>query len=111
MEEFDTKWSRDELKTYILIYCAKADLEESKHETEFIISKSNLDIYSKMINEFEKDNDYQSIQKIKVSLEKHGYIRNEINMLYDEIKELFLSDGKYDILEQNLLKGLNYVFR
>ena len=101
-----TNWSREEFQAYLYIYCMNADYKETKEELEIISLKSHHEIYKKMHTEFEKDNDYASIQKIKESFHHLNYKKEEIDGLFDEIKELFLSDGKYEILERNLMKGL-----
>jgi len=110
MKEFDTNWTKEELKVYILIFCANANFSESKVETAFIKSKTIGNRFERIHNEFDKDNDYQSIQKIRLTLEKYGYSKDDTGRLFKEVKELFLSDGKYDILEQNLFRGLNHIF-
>jgi len=110
MKEFDTQWSKEELKAYILIYCAEANFIELKVESDFIKSRIKGDSFIRIHDEFDKDNDYQSIQKIRQTLEKYGYSKDETRRLVEELKGLFLSDGKYDILEQNLLMGLNHIF-
>ena len=33
------------------------------------------------------------------------------DILINEIKELFLSDGEYDILEKNIFKGLKHILK
>jgi hypothetical protein len=110
MKEFDTNWSKEELKVYVMIYCANANLSESKGEIAFIQSRTKGNSFEKIHDEFDKDNDYQSIQKIRSTLEKYGYTKNDTGRLLKEVKELFLSDGKYDLLEQNLFRGLNHIF-
>lgn len=111
MKEFSTNWTKEELKIYILIYCANADFVESKFEIDFIKSKIQASNFEKIHAEFVNDNDYQSIQKIQLSINEHGYTDDAINNLFREIKELFLSDKEYDILEQNLYRGLNRIFK
>ena len=109
MEEYVTNWSREELKIYLLMYCASADFDESKYETEYIKSKTSEKNFQKIYREFCSDNDFQSIQKIQTSIDNFGYTKKEIESLFVEMKELFLTDGKYDILEQNLYRGLNRI--
>jgi hypothetical protein len=105
-----TNWTEDELKAYLLIYCANADFTESKVEIDFIKSKILSSNFDKIHREFNKDNDYQSIQKIQSTIERLGYSRDKKDELLVEIKEIFLSDFKYDTLEKNLLRGLNHIF-
>ena len=111
MKEVDTNWSKEELKVYILIYCANANFLESKAEKDFIISKIKGNSFERIHEEFDMDNDYQSIQKIRLALEKYGYSKEVAGQTFKEMEELFLSDGKYDILEQNLSRGLNHILR
>ena len=110
MKEFDTNWSREELIAYILIYCANADFSELKAEKDLIVSKIKGNSLERIHYEFDKDNDYQSIQKIRSTLEKYGYTRDGVNRLNNEMKEMFLSDGNFDTSEQNLFRGLNHIF-
>ena len=111
MEEYNTNWTKEELKIYTLIYCANADLSESKIEVDFIKSKIQTSNFEKIHAEFEHDNDYKSIQKIKLSIEKHGYTNDETNGLFEEMEELFLSDNDYDIMEENLFRGLSHILK
>ncbi len=109
MEEFNTNWTRDELKAYILIHCSNADFDESEAETNYIKSKlQDLNI-APIHAEYEGDNDYQSIQKIRSSMDRLQYDSASVEVLEKEIKELFLSDGSYDTLEKNLFIGLKRI--
>ncbi|MGB0881093.1 MAG: hypothetical protein ACPGTO_11060 [Polaribacter sp.] len=106
-----TNWSKQEFQTYLYIYCMNADYKETKEELEMISLKSDDEIYKRMHAEFEKDNDYASIQKINESFQHLNYKKEEVDRLFDEIKKLFLSDGKYEILERNLMKGLKKLLK
>ncbi len=105
-----TNWTKQEFQTYLFIFCMNADYKETKEELKTISIKSNEAVYEKMHSEFEKDNDYVSIQKLQASINELNYTEEEIKALFDEIKELFLSDGKYEILERNLMTGLKRLF-
>lgn len=111
MKDNNNHWTKEELKIYLLLYCANADFSESRSEIDLIKLKNSHSDFDKIHAEFESDNDYQSIQKIQDAIAKHGYSKNEIEGLYEEIKELFLSDGKYDVLEQNLYMGLRHILK
>lgn len=106
MKAIKTKWTKQELQTYLFIYCMNADYKETKEELRSITSKTDNETYKEMHYEFEKDNDYMSIQKITESFNILNYKKEETEVLFNEIKELFLSDGKYVILERNLMLGL-----
>ena len=64
MKDVIRKWSKKEFHTYLFIYCMNSDFKEAEEELTSITSKTNNEIYKQMHSEFEKDNDYESIQKI-----------------------------------------------
>jgi hypothetical protein len=109
MEDFTTGWTKEELKIYTLIYCANADFFESHFEISYIKSKIKDSDFDSIYKEFKSDNDYKSVQKIKKTIEDLGYSDEEKEALFDEMRELFLSDGKYQSLEQNLNRALNNI--
>ena len=45
-------WNKEELKTYILLLCAKADAVESKDEIELIKSMSTAETFQNTYAEF-----------------------------------------------------------
>lgn len=109
MGNFTTNWTSEELKTYLLIHCANSDFTESNVELDFIRSKYGKPCLDKMHSEYDGDNDYQSIQKITDSIKRLNYSKEEIEYLMYDAKKLFLSDGKFDTLEHNLLLGLSHI--
>ncbi len=102
-------WTKEELKIYVLIYCANANYSESKDEKKFIKSRADTDEYIKMHAEFEKDNDFQSIQKIQTAMEHNNYSQEEKDELFGEVKAMFITDGEVDILEENIFRGLHHI--
>lgn len=111
MEEFTTNWSREELKAYILLYCAYADFIETEAEKEYIKAKVGEDKYQKIHKEFDQDNDYQRIQKIQATVARFDYSKNEVDRLFENIKKMFLTDGPVDILEENIYRGLQHLLK
>ncbi len=111
MEDFTTNWTHEELKAYMLLYCAHADFNVSKEEKKFIKSKVGDNKYKKINKEFEGDNDYQQIQKINAAIERFEYSKDEIDNIFQSMKKLFLADGEVDILEQNLYRGLKHLLK
>ncbi len=109
MSDYSTNWTRQELKAYILIFCANADFVETKTETEFIKNIIDEETYNRLHQEFDNSNDYQSVQKIVATVKKFGYSTDEIERLFTNIKKMYLLDGKLDILEQNLYNGLRHI--
>ena len=111
MEGISTNWTREELKAYILLYCAHADFIETKEEIDYIKSKVSEADYQKIHNEFENDSDYESIQKIEYTIEKYNYTEAEIDSLFKRIKELFYLDGEYSAAEQSIFIGLKHLLK
>ena len=105
----ETYWSKAEFKAYLLAYCAQSDFIETEEEKNFILDLVSSEIFKTVHFELAKDNDYQSIQKIQHHLEKFNYSINEIDTLLSDIKELFLVDGTFDILEENMFRALKKI--
>ncbi len=104
-----TQWTRTELKAYILLFCAHADYTETKAESDLIRSKVGIEAFEKVHAAFDRDNDYQRIQTIRENIEALGYSKTDLEALYEEIKAVFFADGDFDILEQNLFRGLKHL--
>ena len=111
MREFETNWTPDEFKAYVLIFCAHADCVETKEESDMIRSHVSNSGFKKIHEEFDHDNDYKSIQKIRHTIQRFQYSESQMDHLVAEIKELFLADGKLDIMESNLLLGLKRIIK
>jgi hypothetical protein len=102
MNTYDANWNKEELLIYILIYCANSDHHQSGIETSFIKSKVKNSDYDKLKEEFDKDSPFARIQKIKDAYEKNEYSLKDKEKLFDDMRELFLSDGRFSNSEQKL---------
>lgn len=102
MENKATHWSKEELKIYILLLCAKADSVESEEELDMIKSKIDAESFDRLYKEFCCDNEDNCLDKIQAVIAKHEYSNRELDNLRKEIQEVFLSDNKYIMKERNL---------
>jgi hypothetical protein len=102
----ETDWTRQEFKAYLLSYAAKSNFFESEEERDFILKATSGEAYTKIHKELEKDNDYQSLQKILYNLEKFKYSKEEIHQLVEDVQGLFLANGEIDLLENNFFHAL-----
>ena len=59
------KWTKAELKIYILLLCAKIDQEESETEIALIKSKTDEATFNKLYNEFCCDEEEGCFEKIE----------------------------------------------
>ena len=99
MKTIKTNWTNNEFKAYILLYAANADYIVSETEKDIIEELIDKKQLHKISTELKYDNDIQSIKKIEYYLKKFNYSKEEKEILLEEIKNLFLSDGDYNQLE------------
>ena len=109
--ESTTQWAKDELVAYILLYASQSDLIESNKEKNIIISKVDMNTFQRIHDEFDGDNDYQSIQKIIAGLKAHNYTKIDIDLLFADIKLLFFADGNFNVSERTMYKLLKKLLK
>lgn len=102
MKTEETQWSKEELKTYILILCAKADKVEAEEEIALIKTKTSNEIFDKMHRIFQNDDEDESLEKIENAMERQNYSELEICELKNEIQKIFAADRKIPMAESNL---------
>ncbi|MEM5564052.1 hypothetical protein WNY78_03000 [Psychroserpens sp. AS72] len=98
------KWSKPELKIYILLLCAKIDQEESEEEIALIKSKTDIETFNNIYNEFCCDEEDGCFEKIEDAINEHEYSPIEIHELKKEILAVFHADHKFGAREQYLEK-------
>ena len=103
------QWAKEELLAYILIFIAHSDLEETRKEKEYILSRVDKTIYKRVEEKFEEDNDYQSIQNIIEAVKSHDYYRNDLADLFADIKLMAFADGDMDVMEQTAYNQLKKI--
>jgi len=106
-----SNWTKEEFIAYILLYATKANFVETPEEKEIILSKVNAQSYQKIHKELDKDNDFQSIQKILANLSKFNYTKRNIDLLISEIRMLYLSDGECNSNENTMFLGLKRLLK
>ena len=107
----DTDWTKKEFKAYLLLYAARANYFETEEEKSKIISMVDYDTYQKVHKEIEKDNDYQSIQKILHNVEKFHYSKHSLDVLIDDIQAVFDAKNEHNLLEENMLLALKKLLK
>jgi 3-mercaptopyruvate sulfurtransferase SseA len=103
-------WTKNELIAYTLLYAANSNFEEDNKERNLIIEKVDMQTFQKIHDEFDADNDYQSIQKIQAGLNEHHFTKADIDTLLVEIKTMFFADGEFDVMERITYRSLNKLF-
>ena len=100
MKSEQPKWSKEELKVYILLLCAQADWNETQEEIALIKSKTSDEIFDQIYKEFKEDNEDIGLDKIEAAIEGHRYSTMEIIELKKEIQEVFISDKTFTMKER-----------
>ncbi|TCP25184.1 hypothetical protein EV195_104217 [Tenacibaculum skagerrakense] len=106
-----TNWNGQEFKAYLLIYAMNADLTQREEEIELIKNQVFEDIFLKMQEEFNNDNDYEAITKIISTINDFNYSEEEIQSLTNQMKEVFKTDNDFSIMERNLALGLKRLLK
>ncbi len=109
--KFETDWTKEEFKAYLLLYAANANYFETDDEKARILSMVHEETYHRIHKELDHDNDYQSIQKILYNVEKFNYSKEDLNRLIKDIQDVFDADGHHDTLEENMLLALKKLLR
>ncbi len=107
--QLKTDWNNEELKAYFYIYAMNADLNESESELSLIKTKVSEATFNKMYQEFNSDNDYESIHKIKNTLQDLNYSPHQIQLLFNEMRDIFNADDDFSVLERNIALGLKRI--
>lgn len=109
MKNKRTLWSKNELKTYILLLCAKADSMEDSEELDLIRSKTKTKTFDRLYREISYDDEVASLMKIEDAVAKLEYSHLELDQLKREVLEVFSADGNLHIAEQNLSRILDNI--
>ena len=102
-------WTKEELKIYILLLCAKSDDNASEEELALIKSKSDSNTFEKVYSEFDQDCEDDCLEKIQDNLERHDYSGKELQQLRREMHEVFLTDKKFMMMERNMDRILDNI--
>jgi len=109
MKSKKNPWTKQELKTYILLLCASADSKRSKDETRLIKSKIDSETFKKIKKEFSKDTEEESLKKVDEAIQLHEYSNLELNQLREDMHEIFNSDKDFGLAERNLDRILDNI--
>jgi CRISPR/Cas system endoribonuclease Cas6 (RAMP superfamily) len=94
-------WTRHEFKAYLLLYAANADLDLQWEEKQLILSKTNGAQFYQVLDIFQKDNDYERIERIQSFRHLYFSSEKESEDLIREVLNLLNSDGTFNIYENH----------
>lgn len=98
--------SKEEFEIYCLFIAANADFNITKQELIAMGANSNPEMYVRIYNLFESQNDVERIETIRVCKEMH--IKDELDRqnLFDRMKRVFFADKKFAGAEQSVFTML-----
>ncbi len=109
MKTHPNQWTKSELKTYILIFCANIDADETKEEISFIKSLTTPADFNKMYKEFLSNSEQVSLDKIDENIQHHEFTNMELMEFRTEIRQIFNSDQKIHRKEGTLDRILDNI--
>ncbi|MEM5565087.1 hypothetical protein WNY78_08220 [Psychroserpens sp. AS72] len=110
MKKNNSNWSKTDIKTYLLLFCINTDFTKSIQNIDYNTFEIRKPIFDKIYNEFTMDNDYQSIQKIRLALENKAYSKEELHTLFLEIKTIFsLSKKRNNLIINSIFTNLERI--
>ncbi|MGJ8592466.1 MAG: hypothetical protein ACSHXF_07955 [Aquaticitalea sp.] len=109
MTNIQKNWSKEELKIYILMFCAKVDQVETEEEIALIKSKTDPETFDRLYKEFCEDCDDDCFEKIEDAIGKYPFSPKEIHDIKTEVMEVFNSDKKFEMKERYLDKVLDNI--
>lgn len=109
MESNYDPWTKEEIKTYLLLLCARADGQEAAEEIDFIKSSSDKIIFNKMYEIFKADSEKKAIKKLGKAINNHVYGDMEIAALRKEMLDVFRADKNFSAKEKYLDQVLDHI--
>ena len=103
-------WTKEEFKTYVLIYVAHCNYIETKEESDYIVYQINEDLYNMMHTEIVLDNeDRVKLDKIQDYLRENNYTESDKKALLKDVKNVIFADGTVDNLEKKVYSLLKKI--
>ena len=98
--------SKEEFEIYCLLIAANADFNITRQELIAMGAGTNPEMFVKVYNGFEADDDLQRIETIREC--KDLYIKDELDRqnLFEKMKKVFFADGKFQAAEQSIFTML-----
>lgn len=109
MENNNETWTKEEIKAYLLLLCARADGQEVAEEIDFIKSSSDTIIFNKMHEIFKADSEKKAIKKLGKAINNHVYGDMEIAALRKEMLDVFRADKNFSTKEKYLDQVLDHI--
>lgn len=107
MQTDTSNWTSKDFLAFLLVYASKADTQTTEDEILWIKSKCSISSFEQIMGLFNAQSDFQNIQTIQNLREVYYPGEEGKNQLKEFLSEFFHSDGKYSLLEQNVMRLLS----
>tara|TARA_Y100001935_G_C16856519_1_gene291177 strand:- start:52 stop:393 length:342 start_codon:yes stop_codon:yes gene_type:complete len=111
MTNIVTGWTEESFKAYLLVYASQSNQIETEDEKDFIESNFDNNLLKKVYKEIKNDNDYDRIQKILSFVKEKEYSNDDLKKILDELKNMYLCDGSFDMAEQMIFNSLKKLLK
>ncbi len=98
-----SNWTYEEFLTFVLLYAASIDSIISEEEIDLIKGKVGDSTYERVQKIFHQVPDYECIQVILSYEDQYFPTKEKQETLIRQMQEIFLSDERYSVMEQNLI--------
>ena len=99
-------WNEKEFRAYLFLYAADSNFEYNTEEKSFIESKFDSKTLETVKSETDDLNDFQRSKIITDYIKLKNIKQKKLDQMLDEIKEVYLTDGRFDQYEQSIFKML-----
>jgi len=103
----NNQWNENEFMTFLLLYASHIDAEYSEEEKAKIKTIASDETYQHILEIFNDQTDYQALQTILSYKGLYFPTADRKAEVLGRMKELFLADGEYNIIEKELLMFLD----
>lgn len=96
--------NRDEFRTFLLLYAANTDMQETENEMQYIREIAPCDNFDEIHTLFNGCSDYECLQLILSYRDQFFPTLQEQDSLLKDVSNLLQKDGKYELLEENAMR-------
>lgn len=102
---------KGDILIYLLLYVANLDGNTSAEELQQIINIDDTESFVRIRNEFNKDNDFQALSKIKKYKNMLFEAGDTEESVINSITKLLKSDSHYTQLEKHYVHSLHQILK
>ena len=111
MKEIYKTWTYEDFIAFALYYAAMSDFIFTDEEKELVLKHTNDDSFKEISHFYKNNSDYENAQVIIYF--KDNFLKTDEDKLNLKaaVKEMFDSDGEYNILEKTANRAFDLLLR